>query len=240
LEGDFNLYDIHKSTSLDFKNSSNANKDPLNLQCAASYLECLKEIAYSERTELKSSTIQKNIAEKQVQYTRGAHWPTLSLEGVYIAKHETPETGSIIRDNLYGGVRLTLPFFEGGLRHAETQEAMAKKRQAEYALNDLKKSISVEVENAYLDYIAQQGILKSSGDQVAFARDNYNAVSKQFDFGLAQSIEVMDANTVLVTAETQFIQALYNYQQSIIKLKRVTGMLLKSIINMTAEGKTIK
>jgi outer membrane protein len=112
---------------------------------------------------------------------------------------------------------------------------MARKRQAEYTLSDLKKSIGVDVENAYLDYIAQKGILKSSGDQVAFARDNYNAVSKQFDFGLAQSIEVMDANTVLVTAETQFIQALYNYQQSVIKLKRVTGLLLKSIANTSTK-----
>ena len=115
-----------------------------------------------------------------------------------------------------------------------------EQRQAEYALSDLKKSISVEVENAYLDYVAQKGILKSSGDQVAFARDNYNAVSKQFDFGLAQSIDVMDANTVLVTAETQFIQALYNYQQSIIKLKRVTGTLLQSISDMSTKGKTIQ
>jgi outer membrane protein len=238
LEGDFDLYDIQSSKSSDFKNSSNENNDPLSLRCAFSYLECLKDVAYNQRTELKSSTLQKNIAERQVQYTRGAHWPTLSLEGVFIAKHETPETGSIIRDNLYGGVRLAFPFFEGGLRQAETQEAMARKRQAEYALNDLKKSISVEVENAYLDYIAQKGVLKPSGDQVAFARDNYNAVSKQFDYGLAQSIDVMDANTVLVTAETQFIQALYNYQQSIIKLKRVTGMLLKSIVDAATKGKT--
>jgi outer membrane protein len=240
LEGDFDLYDIHKSVSLDVKDISSNNKDPLNIQCASVYLECLKDIAYSQRTELKSSTLQKNIAVRQVQYTRGAHWPTLSLEGVFMAKHETPETGSIIRDNLYGGIRLTFPFFEGGLRQAETQEAMAKKRQTEYALNDLKKSISIEVENAYLDYIAQKGILTSSGDQVAFARDNYNAVSKQFDFGLAQSIDVMDANNVLVTAQTQFIQALYNYQQSIIKLKRVTGMLLNSITNISAKDKTIQ
>lgn len=240
LEGDFDLYDIQKSTSSDFKNSGNENKDPLNIRCASSYLGCLKDIAYSERSELKSSTLQKNIAERQVQYTRGAHWPTLSLEGVFIAKHETPETGSLIRDNLYGGIRLTFPFFEGGLRHAETQEAMAKQRQAEYALSDIRKSIGIEVENAYLDYVAQKGILKSTGDQVAFARDNYNAVSKQFDFGLAQSIDVIDANTVLVTAETQFVQALYNYQQSIIKLKRVTGMLLKSITDTAAIGKTVR
>jgi len=240
LEGDFDLYDIHKSVSSDVKNISNGTDDPLNLQCASLYLECLKDVAYSQRAELKSSTIQKNIAERQVQYTRGAHWPTLSLQGVYMARHETPETGSLIRDNLYGGVRLTFPFFEGGLRRAETQEAMAKERQAEYALSDLKKSISVEVENAYLDYVTQKGVLKPSGDQVAFARDNYNAVSKQFDFGLAQSIDVIDANTVLVTAETQFMQALYNYQQSIIQLKRVTGMLLDSITDTSKKGTTIQ
>jgi outer membrane protein len=240
LERDFGLYDIHKQTPSDYKNSGSENNNPLNLQCASLYLECLKDIAYSERSELKSSTLQKNIAERQVQYTRGAHWPTLSLEGVFIAKHETPEAGSTIRDNLYGGIRLTFPFFEGGLRHAETQEAMAKQRQAEYALSDIKKSISVEVENTYLDYVAQKKILKSTGDQVIFARDNYNAVSKQFDFGLAQSIDVIDANNVLATAETQFIQALYNFQQSIIRLKRVTGTLLKSVTDIATKSEAIK
>jgi outer membrane protein len=240
LEGDFNLYDMYKSTSSDLGNISNDSKDPLNLQCTSLYLECLEDVAYSQRAELKSSTLQKNIAEQQVKYTLGANWPTLSLEGVFIAKHETPEAGSLIKDNLYGGVRLIFPFFEGGLRHAETQEAMAKQRQAEYALSDLKKSITVEVEYAYLDYIAQSGILKSLGDQVAFARDNYNAVSKQFDFGLTQSIDVMDANNVLVTAEVQFIRALYNYQQSIIQLKRVTGILLNSITDTSTKGKTIQ
>jgi outer membrane protein len=240
LEGDFDLYDIHNSESSDFKNSIKANNDPLSLRCAVSYLECLKELAYSQRAELKSSTIQKNIAERQLQYVRGANWPTISFQGVFIAQHQTPETGNLVRDNLYGGVRLTFPFFEGGLRKAEAQEAMARERQAEYALSDLKKSITIEVENAYLNYVTQRGVLKPTGDQVAFARDNYNAVSKQFDFGLAQSIDVMDANTVLVTAETQFIQALYNYQQSIIQLQRVTGMLLNSITDISMKGKTIQ
>lgn len=240
LEGDFDLYDIYKSASLDVKNISSGNDDPLDLHCTSLYLECLKDVAYSQRSELKSLTLLKNIAEGQVKYTQGAHWPTLSLEGVYIAKHETPETGSLIRDNLYGGVRLTVPFFEGGLRRAETLEAMAKQRQTEYALSDLKKSIRVEIENAYLDYVAQKGVLKSLGDQVSFARDNFNAVSKQFDFGLSQSIDVIDANNVLVSAQVEFIRALYNYQQSIIQLKRVTGTLLQSISDMSAKSKTMK
>lgn len=237
LEDNFELYDMYNSLTSDLIKTDDSTKDPLGINCPSHYLECLKNIAYGERTELKSLTIQKDIADRQITYTLGAHWPTLALEGVFIAKNEVPAGGGLIRDNVYGGIRLTLPLFEGGLRHAETQEAMAKKRQLEYALSDLKKSISVEVENAYLDYIAQKDILKSSGNQVAFARENYNAVSKQFEFGLAQSIDVMDANTVLVTAETQLIQTLYNYQQSITKLKRSTGLLLKSIINVPAKNK---
>jgi len=236
LESDYGLYDMYKTTSVNSGNVGSKTNDPLMLNCTSLYLECLKDVAFRERAEIKSLMIQKSMSERQVAYTRGVHWPTVALEGVFIGKNEVPAGSGLIRDNLYGGVRLTVPLFEGGLRQAETEEAMAKKRQVEYALNDLKKSIGVEVENAYLDYIAQKGVLKSSGDQVTFARENFNAVSKQFDFGLAQSIDVMDANTVLVTAERQFIQALYNYEQSIVKLKRAAGILLKSIADTSANG----
>jgi outer membrane protein len=240
LEGDYDLYDMYKSTSANPGNADNVITDPLALNCPSPYLECLTNVAFNERAEIKSLTIQKNKSERQVAYTRGAHWPTVALEGVFIGKNEVPAGNSLIRDNVYGGVRLTFPLFEGGLRQAETGEAMAKKRQVEYALDDLKKSIGVEVENAYLDYVAQREVLKSSGAQVAFARENFNAVSKQFDFGLAQSIDVMDANTVLVTAQRQFAQVLYNYEQSIVRLKRVTGMLLKSIADTPTDGKIVK
>jgi len=240
LESDYDLYDMYKTTPVISGNTNNRTDDPLMLNCVSSYLDCIKDVAFNERAELKSLKIQKNMSERQITFIRGAHWPTVALEGVYIGKNEVPAGNNLIRDNVYGGVRVTLPLFEGGLRQAETEEAMAKKRQVEYALNDLKKSIGVEVENAYLDYIAQKGVLKSSGDQVTFARENFNAVSKQFDFGLAQSIDVMDANTVLVTAERQFIQALYNYEQSIVKLKRVAGILLKSIADSSASDVNVK
>ena len=71
--------------------------------------------------------------------------------------------------------------------------------------------------------------MKSLEDQLTFARDNYNATSKQFEFGLANSIDVMDANTLLVTSEKRVADAKYNYQLSIIRLKRVTGTLLKTV-----------
>jgi outer membrane protein len=127
-------------------------------------------------------------------------------------------------------LRLSFPFFEGGLRVAEVQEAFAKKRQADYAYADLKKTVDVEVETAYLDHITQKGLLKSLTLQYAFAKENYNAVSKQFDFGLASSLDVLDANTALLDSERQLANVIYLFQFSALRLERATGVLLAAIL----------
>jgi outer membrane protein len=201
--------------------------------CQAMNVECLKDKAVSERADLKALEVQKKIAEDQVTFTKGAYWPTLAVEGAYAKKDETRETGGLVKDSLYGGIRLSFPFFEGGLRVAEVQEAEAKKRQVEYVYSDLKKTIDVEVETAYLDHVTQKGLLKSLTDQYVFAKENYNSVSKQFDFGLASSLDVLDANTALLDAERQLANVIYLYQFSTLRLKRATGMLLSTIVTTT-------
>jgi outer membrane protein len=201
--------------------------------CRTISLACLKEKAISERADLKALQIQKKIAVDQVSFAKGSYWPTLAVEGVYAKRDETRETGGLVKDSAYAGVRFSFPFFEGGLRVAEVQEANAKKRQADYAHADLKKTIDVEVESAYLDYITQKGLLKFLTDQYIFAKENYNSVSKQFDFGLASSLDVLDANTALFDSERQLANVIYLYQFSALRLKRAIGVLLGTILNPT-------
>ena len=210
--------------------------DAFGQLCWPLTVECLKDKAIDERAELKSLRVQKKIAEQQIKYVYGGYWPTLSAEAVYQRTVQTPELANIIRDLAYGGLRLSFPFFEGGLRVAEVGEAHAKKRQVDYSYEDSRKSIGIEVDSAYLDLTTQKGVLRSLEDQFVFARDNYNAILKQFVSGLANSIDVMDANTLLVTAERQFADATYNYQQAILKVKRATGTLLKSVMASANQG----
>jgi len=203
-------------------------------ECGVS-VECLKEKAFTERAELRSAGLQKKISEEQVKVTRSAFWPTFSIEGVYAREEDNPAPETLIREKIYGGVRLNFPFFEGGLRRAEVREAEARMRQAGFSFEDLKKTISIEVETAYLDFMTQKGVLKSLEDQLKFAKDNYNSISKQYEFGLANIIDVIDSNTLLVTAERQLADAIYSYQLSILLVERVTGVLLKKIVSERAE-----
>jgi outer membrane protein len=170
------------------------------------------------------------MAEEQVKYAKGAFWPMLSLTGVYATSDQSPATQTLVRDSTLGLLSLSFPFFEGGLRRAEVKEALAKDRQSSLIYEDFKKSVGIEVQGAYLDLVTQKGTLKYLEDQVVYARDNYNAVSKQFEFGLAQSLDVMDANTLLVTAERNLSEAVYNYQVAILKMKKATGTLLKAVM----------
>jgi len=113
------------------------------------------------------------------------------------------------------------------LRAAEVREARIREKQARLRLEDLKKTVRIEVETAFTELENQRAVIKALEDQVAFARDNYRDVSRQFEFGLANGIDVMDANTLLLSAERQLTAACYSRQISIMRLKRATGTLLK-------------
>jgi outer membrane protein len=189
-----------------------------------------RNLALSERSDLKGLEMQKKLAESQVRIARGAYWPTLSLSGVYSGLDQSPAASTTNRESIYAGVALNFPIFEGGLRKAEVREALSKEKQSSLLYDDLKRSIEMDVQAAYLDLVTQRATLKFLEDQLVFAKDNFQAVSRQFEFGLAHSIDVMDANTLLVSAERKVADAIYNYQMAGLKMKRATGVLLKEIL----------
>ena len=197
-------------------------------------LNHLRNVALDSRADLKSYHIQTKMAEEQVKYARGAFWPNISLFAIYNASDQYPASGSsatqtLNRESVLAGISLTYPFFEGGLRMAELREAKAKERQAKLAYDDFKKNVEIELQSAYLDLQTQQGTLIFSEDQRIFAEDNYNAVIRMFNNGLATSLDVMDANSLLLSAERNWNEAHYNYQLANLKLKRTSGMLLQFV-----------
>lgn len=192
-------------------------------------LNSLKEIAFNERQELKALEKEKRNLEAQLRYVKDAYWPTLSLEGVYSNKDDSPSSSSAVKESLYAGIKVVFSIFDGGLKAADMREAQARLRQAGLSLEDYKKSVAVEVENAYLRFLTDSSIIKSMEDRMSFAQDNYNAVSKQFEHGLSTSMDVMDANTLLITAEMELSEAVFNRKLSVIRLNRATGTLLKGV-----------
>ena len=193
----------------------------------AASLEALKIEAINSRAEMKSFKLAEQIAEDRITYSKGAYWPTVGIEGGWLQFGRSPKP--VLDESVYLGVAFDFKFYDGGLRRAEVREAMSQRRQAAYAASDAARAIAVEVEEAWRELGTQQGIIASLESQRRYADENYTAVRRLFDHGMANSVDVMDANTLLVTAQRQLSDARYTLQVAQLKLKRAGGTFLDHV-----------
>jgi outer membrane protein len=215
---------VEENFRLKEEEHSSADVDPI---------EKLRRTAMNDRSDLQSYDMQIRMAGQQVKYARGAFWPNVGLYAVYNGADQNPATATLNRESILAGVSLIFPFFEGGLRTAELNEAKAKERQARLAYDDLKKNVDVELEGACLDLETQKGALKFLEDQLVFAEDNFNGVLRQYENGLATSLDVMDANSLLLSSEKNAAEALYGCQLAYLRVRKSSGTLLRFVL----EGK---
>ncbi len=187
----------------------------------------LKAVAVDHRAEIKSLTLQEKIATKQIRFNQGAYWPTIGVQGAWMRMDQEPAASN--DESIFLGLQFDWPIYDGGLRRAEVGEARSLLRQANLARADAVRQINVEVEEAWLDFDTQRGVITSLEAQLKYADENYLAVSRLFKHGMANSVDVMDANTLLLTAQRQLSEARYNLRLAAIRLKRAQGVFLADV-----------
>jgi outer membrane protein len=66
--------------------------------------------------------------------------------------------------------------------------------------------------------------------QLAYAHDNFTAVSRQFQLGLASSLDVLDANTELLSTEQKLAWSTLVNEVAVLKVKKASGTFLKEVM----------
>jgi outer membrane protein len=190
-------------------------------------LETLKQTALANRSDLKSLSFQEKIAEHQVTYTKGSYWPRVGVQAVWMRMLQDPDP--LLDESTYIGLNLEMDIYDGGLRRAQISDARRQQHQAELARHDTERRILVEIEQSWLYWKTQQEVTRSYESQLRYAKENYEAVHRLFDHGLANSVDVMDANTLLVTAQRQVSEAHNNSQLAGLAVERAAGTFLSRI-----------
>jgi outer membrane protein len=187
-------------------------------------LETLQTTALNTRDDYAGSKLSQSIATENVTIVKGAHHPQIYAEGGVTYQDSRPAT-ALDATVYYGGLRLQIPIFEGGLMKAEVSEANSKVRQAQLATDYLRKSIESEVQEAYVNLETVSSVLDTAKLQLDYAKGNYDAVEGLFGEGLAPSLSLIDAEQALDQAENEFMTAGYDRQVANLKLKKSIGML---------------
>ncbi len=192
-------------------------------------LDELINTAYSQRRDYRQSTLDKKVAAEGIEFAKGGFYPSLRLEGLYTAGDQSPKTAFFQGQSLSGSVVLTFPIFEGGLRKAEVAQAKSVYAQADLVTLSLKRDIAVQVREAYDRLKALKAVTESFRKQVSFAEENYRMVFEQFKFGIATTVDVIDADTTLISAQSSLSNSTYDQAFAAVELKYNVGAVMEEI-----------
>ncbi|WP_297057067.1 TolC family protein [Thermosulfurimonas sp.] len=196
--------------------------EPVNL----SYDQLLR-MALSHRPEVKSAVLAVKLKEKELGLARSRYFPWLDLQAQYYVRGDRPDLSENPygdRENLWVGFSLRWELWDWGIRAREMAAVRAEILSRQALLREIRDRVGLEVREAYLKLLAARKKIQVARSALAAARENFRLNRARFREGLADTTEVMDAETLLTRAQTQEIAALADYEISRARLAYAVGL----------------
>ncbi len=191
--------------------------------------QCLKD-ALEKRPELALIAVNIKQADQGVRLARSKMFPQVSLSWEYIKEGDGMEVdGSPYHEpnrwDLMVGATWT--FWEWGKTHYEIKENESIKYQLNDTLNSLKDRIGLEVRQAVLSLEEAEKNIPISRKAVEQAEENLRVSEERYRAKVATSTEVLDAQTLLTQARTNYYGALYEHKLAMARLQRAVGFTVQ-------------
>ncbi len=127
------------------------------------------------------------------------------------------------------GAALRLPLFDGGRIESDRLEAASLMRQQQIHQAEIKSQIELDVRKALAILGSAQQQIRVSEQAVALAQEEVARSRRRYNAGIANSLEVIDAQTQVEIARDDRVAALFNYASACIGLAQATGTVAKMV-----------
>lgn len=178
--------------------------------------------ALSERQEWKALNDQIKAAESQKKQAWDTRLPALHVDGEW-AYQGTRLNNGIPTYNYE--VALNMPLFTGGRIRAETVKADLEIRRLREQQADLRNEIGLDVKNALINLTSARNQVQVANLGVQLSREEVDQARDRFRAGVANNIEVIQAQDSLARANDNQIAALYRFNQARADLARSVGQM---------------
>jgi outer membrane protein len=206
-------------------------KDLLAYQEFPTNRDLLVSEALRNRPEYRQVKAQADGALASVRQTFRDFFPNLFGSGTYgvvgvtgVPPASSRTSGFIDSGNQWNvGLTLSWSIFDGGARIARYKEAKANVEAAQARVRDTELQIWQNVEQSYLNLGEAEERIGAAQKAVESAEENYQLARGRFDAGVANIIELTDAQLALTQAQSDEAQALSDYRIAIARLERALG-----------------
>jgi len=176
--------------------------------------------AYEGRSDYQAAMAQVRSAELSRRAAEAGRYPSAEVDANYGDIGVTPAhsngTWQVI-----GGINI--PIFAGNRVHGEVLEADAQLKQARAQLGDLRGRIDYEVRSALLDLNAAAEQVEVARSSVELAEEALRQSQDRFTAGVADNLEVVQAQESVAGAHESYIQSLYAHNLAKVELAYAIG-----------------
>ncbi len=186
----------------------------------------------SKRIEYSMLQTQQNLNQLELKKNRVGYLPSIfaygsAQESAYRTKFDILDAGNKWYPTSLIGLKLTLPIFDGGQKHFRVQQNKLNIMKTENDMKSLSLGLDLEFENSKTMLINASNTLEIQKKNMDLATEIYDVSTKKYDAGVGSNLEVMNAETALKEAQTNYSSALYDALNAKVDFDKASGSLIK-------------
>ena len=187
------------------------------------------DFQYNLRKDFQYLNTVKKMNDFNVKRYQLSNLPTISMSGSYPknaqrSKSDFFEGGSWFTTSLIN-LNISLPIFNGFATDAKIKRTKIELKQTENQIDALKNSIDNEITQAKLNYMSSVATVSFQKKNMELAESVYQQTKKKFEAGTGSNTEISAAQADLVSAQNNYMNALYTALIAKVDLLKATGKL---------------
>lgn len=184
--------------------------------------DCI-DYALQHRPESVSDDIAVKQADAAIAAAKAGNMPQVSLTASDTLDGNDPFKKDVT-DQWGVGLSASWNLFDNNVTKAQVKQAEAAKRKAEEVTAQQKETIQLDVRSAYLTMAAAEKNIQTTKTAVEQAQEAYKIAQVRYSSGVGTNVDVLDEQVALTTAQTNYIQALYDYNTGKASLDNAMGV----------------
>jgi outer membrane protein len=178
----------------------------------------------AKKPSIKLLEFDEAIAKKNAEAAKNSALPVIKAIGQYAV--QTQANGFNYEQSLYPttgfvGVKLTIPIITGHTVHAREKIAIYESAQAVFRQQVAWKLLGTDLSEILGNIAETKARINAQTIVLKTALENYNNVISRYERGLSNRLDLTDAEYTASLAESNLIEARYNFELAMIELERL-------------------
>lgn len=178
--------------------------------------EEIYQIALVSKPAIQAARYRLEGSKHSIRIAQSGYYPQLSLSGslgtsYYSTINRTFSQQMNDNFNKYVGISLSVPLFNRLATRNQVRAARLQRENYALQLDDAKKTLYKEIQQAWYNASAAQSKYGSSHAAMLASEESFQLMAKKYESGKANAVEYNEAKQNLMKAQSDELQAKYEY-----------------------------